>query len=66
MIKHKVLVDIEIYAKDTFHLNKQVNEYLTQSFREFAAQYNVTDYTVIYDCGSKDGGCPRDYEHLCT
>ena len=66
MIKYKVTVDFEIYAKDTFHLNKQANEYLTQCFREFAAQYNVTDYTVLPECACRDGGCPKDYESIRT
>lgn len=64
MIKNQVSVEFVVYAKDDFHLNKQINEYLTQCFREFAAQYNVTDYIVLPECECKDGGCPKDYESI--
>jgi hypothetical protein len=46
MTKFKVPVDFTIYAKDEFHLQRQLNSFLAQSYREFAASYNIMDFEL--------------------
>lgn len=40
-------VDFTLEAKDDFHHTKQLDSYLRQAFREFAAQHNILDYEYI-------------------
>jgi hypothetical protein len=46
MTKFTVPVDFTIYAKDQFHLQKQLDAFLAQSYREFAASYNIMDFEL--------------------
>lgn len=46
MIKYRVPVDFTIYAKDEYHLKKQIDAFLAQSYREFSASYNVIDFEL--------------------
>jgi len=45
LFKTPVVLNIE--AKDDFHHTKQLNEFLQQAFREFAASYNIVDYEIL-------------------
>ena len=45
LFKTPVVLNIE--AKDDFHHIKQLNEFLQQAFREFAASYNIVDYEIL-------------------
>ena len=46
MKKFKVPVDFTVYAEDKDLLKKQIDHYLTQCFRDYAASYNVIDYEL--------------------
>ena len=43
----QVTVVFDIQADDEFHQNKQINEFLSRAFRDFAATYNIIDYEII-------------------
>ena len=43
----QVVVVFDIQADDEFHQNKQINEFLSRAFRDFAATYNIIDYEII-------------------
>lgn len=47
-MKFVCTVDFTIEAKDDFHHTKQLDSYLRQAFREFAAQYNILDYEYLH------------------
>lgn len=42
----KVPVEFVVHAQDEFHQNKQLQEFLSRCFRDFAASYNVVDYII--------------------
>lgn len=52
-------VDFVIEAKDDFHLQQQLNEFLRNCYREFAANFNVLDfdlpvgYPTIKECNGE-------------
>ena len=43
----QVTVVFDIQTVDEFHKNKQINEFLSRAFRDFAATYNIIDYEVL-------------------
>lgn len=43
----KVVVVFDIQADDEFHKTKQINEFLSRCFRDFAATYSIIDYEII-------------------
>lgn len=43
----KIKVEFEVAEACEYKINKALNEFLRNSFREFAASYNITDYEVI-------------------
>ena len=43
----KVSVVFDIQTVDEFHKNKQINEFLSRAFRDFAATYNIIDYEIL-------------------
>lgn len=43
----KIPVIVTVEATDDFHKDKQLNEFLRTSYREFAASHNVLDYEVL-------------------
>jgi len=45
----KVSVVFDIQTVDEFHKNKQINEFLSRAFRDFAATYNIIDYEILGD-----------------
>jgi len=43
----QVSVVFDIQTGDEFHKNKQINEFLSRAFRDFAATYNIVDYEIV-------------------
>ena len=43
----QVTVVFDIQTADDFHKNKQINEFLSRAFRDFAATYNIIDYEIV-------------------
>jgi hypothetical protein len=44
---NKAMVIVSVDAEDEFHFYKQLNEFLRNSFREFAATHNIQDYEIL-------------------
>jgi len=45
--RKQVTVVFDIQTVDEFHKNKQINEYLSRCFRDFAATYNIINYEIL-------------------
>ena len=43
----KIVVQFELADACEYKITKSINEFLRNSFREFAASYNVIDYEVL-------------------
>ena len=43
----KIVVTFEVAGNNEYQKTKNINEFLRNSFREFAASYNVIDYEVL-------------------
>ena len=61
----KIDVQFELADACEYKTTKSINEFLRNSFREFAASYNVIDYEVLNECvctghrsNNKDKGEP--------
>lgn len=63
MIKFNVPVDFTVYARDTVHVQEQIDLFLKQAFREFSASYNVMDYEVPYGYPLEGD---KKHECICT
>lgn len=47
MKEYEFTIKFKLIAPDDFHANKQLTEFLRQVYRDYAAQYNVTDYECL-------------------
>jgi len=47
MKEYEIQVTFKVIAKDQFHSDKQITEFLRQVYRDYAAQYNIVDYECI-------------------
>ena len=61
----KIVVQFELADACEYKTTKSINEFLRNSFREFAASYNIIDYEVLNECvctghrsNNKDKGEP--------
>ena len=52
----KIVVQFELADACEYKTTKSINEFLRNSFREFAASYNVIDYEVLT---KKDMTCAK-------